>query len=144
MAITRGRKQRVTDVLGALAVATSTVAAWWLWLGWDTEHDIDPVTQSYSGPYEVWQVAGCVLSLVAIAVIGGWLLRPWTVAATMTIAFTVAWSWQADSVDASGLWAVGAILVFAGMAVGSAVFSYGARIGRNMARRKGASPQRLG
>lgn len=136
--------QRVTDVLGVLVVATSTVAVWWLWLGWDTEYDIDPITQSRSGPYEVWQVAGCVVTLIVIAVVGGWLLRPWMVAATMTVAFSVAWSWRAASVDDTGLWAVGAILVIAGMALGSAAFSYGARLGRDMGRRTGASRRRVG
>jgi hypothetical protein len=144
MTPTRDQKQRVTEVLGLLVVAASTVAVWWLWLGWDTDYDIDPITQSQSGPYEAWQVAGCVLSLIVVAVVGGWLLRPWTVAATMTVAFTVAWSWRAASVDDSGLWAVGAILVFAGMALGSAALSYGARLGRDRARRKRGRPRRVG
>lgn len=134
----------MTGVLGLLVVATSTVAVWWLWLGWDTEYDIDPISQSKSGPYEGWQVAGCVLSLIVVAVVGGWLLRPWAVAATMTVAFTVAWSSRAASVDDSGLWAVGAILVCAGMALGSAAFSYGTRFARDKAGRKGASPRRVG
>ena len=32
------------DTLGALGTAAATVVAWWAWLGWDTEYEIDPVT----------------------------------------------------------------------------------------------------
>jgi hypothetical protein len=111
---------------GVLGLAGSTVAVWWLWLGWDTEYQTDPVTGSASGPYEAWQVIGCVLSLGVIAVVGGLFLRPWIVVPTMTVPFTITWSWAAAVTDNSGLWAVGALLVFVGLASGSAGLSFGA------------------
>ncbi|GAA4263126.1 hypothetical protein GCM10022255_104850 [Dactylosporangium darangshiense] len=108
-----------------LAVAAATAATWWLWLGWDTGYQVDPVTGAMSGPYQGWQVIGCVLCLGAIAAVGGWLLSPWLVAPTMTVTFTAVWSADAAR-DETGLWAVGAVLVFIGMGVGATVLSTGA------------------
>jgi hypothetical protein len=104
------------NLFGGLFLIATTVGAWWVWLGWDTEKTVDPETGAASGPYAVWQVAGCVLTLALIAAVGGWWLRPWLVAPVMTVAFTVAWSAQAASTDGSGLWLVGAILVLVGTA----------------------------
>jgi hypothetical protein len=67
-----------------------------------------------------------VLSLGVIAVVGGLFLRPWIVVPTMTVPFTITWSWAAAVTDNSGLWAVGALLVFVGLASGSAGLSFGA------------------
>ena len=119
------RRQLTKIGLGVLGLAASTVAAWWLWLGRDTGYQTDPVTGVTSGPYEAWQVVGCVLTLALLAIVGGLFLRPWFVAPTMTVAFTAAWSWAAAATDDTGLWAVGAFLVFVGLAVGSAVVSGG-------------------
>jgi hypothetical protein len=125
--------------LGAIGLAVLTVAAWWLWLGWDTQYQNDPVTGVSSGPYEAWQVTGCVLCLAAIAVAGGLLLRPWIVISVMTVAFTVAWSWSAARTDDTGLWLVGAFLVVAGLSSGSAALSFGARYVLSSARRRRAA-----
>ncbi|MET7876302.1 hypothetical protein ABZS52_05135 [Micromonospora profundi] len=123
-------------LFGAVFLAVATVGVWLLWLGWDTEYTVDPETSSTSGPYEPWQVIGCVLTLVLLAALAGTRLSPWLVAPVMTIAFTVAWAWQAASTDDSGLWAVGGFLVLVGMAAGSTVVSLaGRRIGRSLASR---------
>ncbi|MET8308443.1 hypothetical protein [Micromonospora sp. NPDC005173] len=123
-------------LLGALFLAAATVGVWLLWLGWDTEYTVDPETGSSNGPYEPWQVIGCVLTLVLLAALAVRRLSPWLVAPVMTVAFTVPWSWQAASTDDSGLWAVGAILVLVGMAIGSTLVSLGARrVGRRLAGR---------
>ncbi|WP_250797123.1 hypothetical protein [Micromonospora phytophila] len=114
------------DLLGLPALAVATLATWWCWLGWDTRYTVDPVTGSTSGPYEPWQVVGCVLTLALLAALGGWYLNPLLAAATMTATFTVAWSWRAASTDDSGLWVVGAVLVLVGMAAGSTAVSFGA------------------
>lgn len=114
-------------------LALLTVAAWWLWLGWDTRYDVDPATGARSGPYEVWQVAGCVLTLLALAVAGGLLLRPWIVPLAMTPAFTVPWSLSAAREDGSGLWVVGAVLVALGVLAGSSLFGLGAGLLRRAA-----------
>jgi hypothetical protein len=116
--------------VGVAVLAILTVVAWWLWLGHDTEYQIDPATGMSSGPYEAWQVGGCVLSVAVLAIVGGLFLRPWAVVATMTIVFTGSWSSTAATADESGLWLVGAVLVFVGMASGSALLSFGASLVR--------------
>ena len=119
--------RRVHPLFGALFLAAATVGAWLLWLGWDTRYTVDAETGATSGPYEPWQVIGCVLTLVLLAALAGTRLSPWLVAAVMTVSFTVAWSVRAASSDDSGLWAVGAFLVLVGMAVGSTAVSFAAR-----------------
>jgi hypothetical protein len=109
-------------VAGLLAVAAATVLTWWAWLGRDTTYTLDPVTGSYSGPYTTAQVAGAVLTLAAVLV-AAVLLRvpPVPAAAAMTVAFTAAWTAQAAAEDETGLFAIGAILVLAGMTAGTTV-----------------------
>ncbi|SCL23875.1 hypothetical protein GA0070616_2809 [Micromonospora nigra] len=109
--------------LGVLILAAATVLCWVAWLSWETGYTVDPETEATSGPYSVWQVAGCVVTLAAIAVVAGWRLPPWVVAPVMTLAFTVPWSWHAARSDDSGLWVVGAVLVLIGMAAGSTAVS---------------------
>lgn len=109
------------QVGGIVAVAVLGVAIWFGWLGWDTEYQVD-AAGNQSGPYEVWQVAGCVLSLMAVlvaAVFAG--VRKFPAAAALTVAFTAAWTVSAAASDDSGLFAVGALLVLGGMAMGTAL-----------------------
>ena len=129
------------NTLGAIGTAAATVAAWWAWLGWDTEYETDPVTLHESGPYEPWQVIGCVLTLAVIAVVSGLLLAQWLAALAMTIAFTAAWSVGAVASDESGLGVVGAIGVFVGVAIGSTVLSVVAWAVRSAVRGRGHRPQ---
>ncbi|MEU7851326.1 hypothetical protein AB0B74_23845 [Micromonospora parva] len=132
MTATRGTRA----LLGVLFLAAATVGAWLLWLGWDDEYTVDSQTGATSGPYDPWQVIGCVLTLVLLAALAGTRLSPWLVAPVMTVAFTTVWSWRAASTDDSGLWVVGGILVLVGMAAGSTLVSLaGRRIGRRMAGR---------
>ncbi|MFD0785370.1 hypothetical protein ACFQZ8_15795 [Micromonospora azadirachtae] len=114
-------------LLGGLLLATATVGTWLAWLSWNTGYRIDQ-TGAVSGPYAVWQVAGCVLTLAVVAAAGGWWLSPWLVAPVMAVAFTVPWAGQAASTDGSGLWVVGATLVLMGTAVGSGVISLGTHL----------------
>ncbi|MGC5020862.1 hypothetical protein [Micromonospora sp. DT47] len=127
---------RTRALLGALILAAATVGTWWAWLGWDTGYATDPETGATTGPYQPWQVAGCVLTLALLAAVAGWWLRPWLVAPVMTVAFTGAWAAHAAATDASGLWAVGAVMVLVGMGVGTTVVSAGAHLVRR--RRRGA------
>ncbi len=116
MTIFRGR-----PALGALLLAAATVLAWLAWLGFDTQKELDPATGSETGPYSVQQVAGCVLTLAGLlvgAILAG--VPRWTAAAVMTVAFTVAWTAGAAANDDSGLFAVGAVLVAAATAAGTA------------------------
>jgi len=101
-----------------VALAVMGAACWFAWLGNDTTYQVDPATGVASGPYEAWQVLGCVLSLAVAVVLGTVRLAgPVTVLVT-TLAFTVAWSVTA-STDETGLWLVGALLVLVGVAAGA-------------------------
>ncbi|WP_327644433.1 hypothetical protein [Micromonospora zamorensis] len=132
MTATRGTRA----LLGVLFLAAATVGTWLLWLGWDTDYTVDAETGASSGPYEAWQVVGCVLTLVLLAALAATRLSPWLVATVMTVAFTAAWGWQAASTDDTGLWAVGSVLVLVGMAAGSTAVSLVARrVGRRVAGR---------
>ncbi len=86
----------------AVLLAGACLGAYWGWLGWDRSYQRDPVTGVASGPYEPWQVVGCVLSLALVAVVAG-LVRQGAVAmVVMPIAFTIAWSIPAQASDDSG------------------------------------------
>ncbi|RSM43092.1 hypothetical protein DMB66_53815 [Actinoplanes sp. ATCC 53533] len=107
---------------GLFALAAATVFTWWAWLGRDTTMTLDPATGDYSGPYTTAQVAGAVLTLAALLVTAVLLRVPaLPAAAVMTVAFTAAWTAQAAGQDESGLFAVGATLLLAGMTAGTTV-----------------------
>lgn len=119
-------------------LAGLTFATWWSWLGSDTTYQVDPVTGNRTGPYEPWQVAGCVLCLVVLAVAGTMIrLHRWVVVVVMSVVFTVAWSGAAISADRSGMWGVGALMVAIGMVAGSYAVVSGAENARTaLARRQ--------
>jgi hypothetical protein len=117
-----GTRPLVTS-LAVLALAACTLATWWLWLGSDRTYQVDPDTGVATGPYESAQVAGCVVTLAVLAVVGSLLLRPWWTVAAMTVTFVAAWSAQAAATDESGLWLVGAVMLAVGMVTGTAVVS---------------------
>ena len=107
-------------LVSVVLLAAGTAGSWWAWLGWDHTYQVDPVTGVTSGPYEAWQVVGCVLTLLVLAVLAA-LVRWWLPLAVMPIAFAVTWSAQAASEDVTGLWAVGAFMLAVGLAVGTLV-----------------------
>jgi hypothetical protein len=118
----------------SLLLAAATVGGWAAWLGWETGYRTDPVTGAVSGPYSWWQVAGCVVTLTAVAGLAGRWLHPLLVGPVMAVAFSVPWAVKAAGDDDTGLWVVGAGLVFVGTAVGAAAVAWG---GRLLARRGG-------
>jgi hypothetical protein len=122
MTSTNVRRPPAWQVLGGLGVAVLSAAAWFGWMGWDTEYDVDPVTQVSSGPYEAWQVLGCGVTLLLVLV-GALLLgvRAVVACAAQTVAFTAAWTATAATADDSGLFVVGAVLVLLGLATATAV-----------------------
>ena len=73
-----------------------------------------------TGPYAVWQVAGCVLSWIVLVWFGVRVLRPFLLTAALPVGFTAAWILTAALTDDSGLWAVGAVLVAGGTVAGNA------------------------
>lgn len=114
-------------------VAVLSAACWLAWLGWDTQYRTDPVTGDVSGPYEAWQVAGCALSLLVVAVLAVRALGGWRAVVAVAVPFTLAWVATSAPRDDSGLWAVGAVLVLLGTAAGTAVVALVTRAVRRRA-----------
>lgn len=107
-------------LLGWVAfVVLGSAAAWFGWMAWDQEYWTDPDTGIPQGPYRAWQVIGCGVTLVAIAV---WASRSrfWPTVLLLPPSFTLAWSVTASE-DDTGLWMVGAILVAIGTTVGTLI-----------------------
>jgi len=80
---------------------------------------VDPATGIASGPYEAWQVVGCVLTLLVASVVAGLAARPVVAAGWVTVPFTVCWTVSAARQDETGLFAVGALLIAVGLYLGS-------------------------
>lgn len=114
--------RRRTWTAGAAALS---VLAWAAWLAWDREYQFDPATSTTSGPYAEWQVVGCVLTLLAAAVLAGWVQRPLVAALVVTVPFTVGWTVDAALQDESGLFVVGALLIAVGLFLGSLLVAVG-------------------
>ena len=122
-------------LIAPAVVAVLAAATWLAWMGWDHEYQVD-ASGSRSGPYEAWQVAGCVLSLAVLTAAGTLFVRPWLTALCVTLAFTAAFVvTEAPRADGTGLWVVGAMLVFAGLAAGSAVVAYTVHLVRTLLNR---------
>lgn len=117
-------RRRVADRLISIAALTLLTASCWLaWMAWDDSYYNDPATGTTSGPYQAWQVIGCVLCLIALGVGATIRLAAPLVVAVMSVTFTAAWSVTAASRDETGLWIVGAMLIFVGMLCGATVIS---------------------
>ncbi|WP_051804312.1 hypothetical protein [Streptomyces griseus] len=105
-------RRKVSLFAAGLLTALAAIAAWAAWLGRDQERDVRP-DGSETGPYEVWQGAGLVLTLLLpvawMAVRGHGRAGAAGTSAGLTIAAYHDWS---D--DAGGLYAVGTLLVAAG------------------------------
>ena len=112
------------QAVGIAAVAALSALSWVGWMGWDHEYQLDPATGLQSGPYETWQVAGCGLSLLVLlvgALLAG--VRPLPASATLTVAFTAAWTVQAASADSTGMFGVGMVMLLVGLSVATAMVS---------------------
>ena len=114
--------------LAVVGIAVATVACLGLLLVGDPQVEVD-ASGHESGPYGPWQVGACVLGLAIVALVAlRWLPAP-AVIVTMPIAFTAAWSVlaaNAPSEDAN-LWPVGAMFLFVGLLLGTAVVTGAAR-----------------
>lgn len=122
----------VGAVLGALT--------WAAWLGWDRTASYDSITGTVQMPYVTLQVAGCALTVgVVTAVLAGrW--HPRAAAAGVTLGFWVVWTVDAAARDDTGLFAVGAVLLAIGLALGTTVaaaLGVGVRRAIESARRRG-------
>ncbi|GAA1140182.1 hypothetical protein [Nesterenkonia lutea] len=123
------RSQMLLRLLGWSAfVILGSAASWFAWMGWDQEYWVDSATGLEHGPYRAWQVIGCGITLVAIAI---WtsIHRCWPTVLLLPPSFTLAWSVTASE-DSTGLWVVGAIMVLVGSTVGTLIILGIARLTR--------------
>ncbi|WP_328447616.1 hypothetical protein OG780_12530 [Streptomyces sp. NBC_00386] len=105
-------RKPVPQLVSVLLLACVSLAVWAAWLGWDQHRDVQP-DGTTTGPYEVWQVIGLVLILLAPVY---WAAsRRYLAGAVLgtTAGLTVAayYDWSDDS---SGLFIVGVVLVMLG------------------------------
>ena len=108
------------ELSAVLLLAGVTVADYLAWLGWDQRRDVSSDGQG-SGPYQPWQVAGLVLVLAVVGISAIWLGYRRATVFAIPVALTAAVSvdWSPD--DESGLWVVGAFMVFIGTLAVTAV-----------------------
>ena len=98
------------------AVALGTLIAYLAWLGWDQTKERG-ADGSLHGPYQWWQVAGLVITIVALASIGGRLMPPLLPAVVIAVVLTLTWSVDAATelgTENDGLWPIGSAMIAAG------------------------------
>ena len=117
-AISAGRRPpRSVLVVGALLGAST----WGAWLGWDRTASYDVVTGTIQSPYVTLQVLGCALTVGTVTAVLAAREHPAAGAAGVGLGFWLVWTVDAASRDDSGLFAVGSVLLAAGLALGTTV-----------------------
>ncbi|MEU0087707.1 hypothetical protein [Streptomyces sp. NPDC006274] len=120
------------ELSALLVVAVVSAALWAAWLGWDQHRDVHP-DGSTTGPYEVWQVAGLVLTLLAPVYWAASRRRFAGAVLGTTLGLTAAASYDWSD-DAGGLFVIGVALItmgsFAATTAVSAVVAVVKRDGR--------------
>lgn len=92
--VTPRRRVAQTVVLAALTALSLLV-----WTGWDLATDCDPATGMSTGPWAAWQIAGTVVSVVALGVVATLRLPTGLVLGVVPLAYTVAWMGLSLTVD---------------------------------------------
>ncbi|MFF4319441.1 hypothetical protein [Streptomyces sp. NPDC001568] len=110
-----GMQKPVRELLVTLLLFMVAVAAWAGWLGWDQERDVQP-DGSTTGPYEVWQVIGLVLTLL-VAVYWAASRQYVTAAVLGTSAGLAVAAFYDWSDDGSGLYVLGVGMILIGSLV---------------------------
>ena len=117
-------KPPTSSLQAAAALVAATALTYMVWLGWDRQRDVDPVTHETSGPYEVWQVIGVAAVLALLAGTAAWLRHPMAAIVVIPVTFIVCWSVGAATdthVVGANLWPIGAVGVAVGCLAGTAV-----------------------
>lgn len=93
-----------------MLVAASSLN-YWGWLGWDRYKDLQP-NGGETGPWQAWQIIGCVVVLTAIVAYAARLGHPRLAVAVTTLTTTLSFSitGMTDPYN-DGLWGVGAVLI---------------------------------
>lgn len=108
-------RQKPPSAITAVALVALTTLFWWLFLG----RDIAAPAGGHT--YETLGVVVCGILLTALVVVGSLLVPAWLAVVAVALPFTVATGVQAASMDDSGLWAVGTLLVLVGAFGGGAI-----------------------
>jgi hypothetical protein len=138
------------DRRAALWLAATTVVAYVALLGWDQHYDYDPATQTYSGPYQPWQVVTLAALMAVMAATAGWAGQAKTAFVVIPAVLTLIWSFDAasigdasitdrDSTDAN-LWPVGAMMLAGVSFAGAWVVAMGASLLRTIRNRRLGQP----
>ena len=121
MRLTRSRDWSPLEQGAAVVlIALLSAGLWFGWFGWDTEYQSDPGTGRMTGPYEIWQGVAALLCGIVVVGLAYRLLHFVVAVVVLSASFTLAWISTASAMDASGLWAVGAVLLAFGATFGSA------------------------
>ena len=120
--VPRARRIGASVRIGAVLAAAS-LANYLAWLGWDQERDVEP-DGSLSGPYQPWQVAGLVIVLGILAALAGRRGHPKVGTLGIAGVMWLAWSIDAAMSDDSGLWAVGAVMLFPAVFLGVGLVAF--------------------
>ncbi len=96
-----------------------------VWLAWDQQRDVNPVTGRETGPYEPWQVIGVGAVLLLLALIAGWQRHAVLAIIVIPTVFTACWVIDAatEQTPDANLWPIGAALLAAGCVLGMAMFA---------------------
>ncbi|SNS17629.1 hypothetical protein SAMN06893096_102359 [Geodermatophilus pulveris] len=129
------RPRRPVFAAGVLLGAVT----WGAWLGWDRTASYDVVTGTVQTPYVTLQVLGCALTVGAVTAVLAARWHPVPGAAGVGSGFWLVWTVDAASRDDSGLFAVGAVMLAVGPALGTTVAAaagVGVRAATNAVRRR--------
>lgn len=116
---------QTSQAVVTVAVALATVANYALWLAWDQERDVDPVTMAETGPYEPWQVVGAAAVLALLAFAAGWRGHPLLAIIVIPTVFTACWVIDAatEVTPDANLWPIGAAFLGVGTFGGAALLA---------------------
>ncbi|MFI5937321.1 hypothetical protein [Actinoplanes sp. NPDC051494] len=129
---------RTLGWVAGLAVLSG--GAYWALLGWDSEKDFHPDTNSYTGPWSAWQVLGLAAIVGLLAFAAGRAGRPGLATAVIPVAITTGFVVTASTdPQGDGLWPIGAALVALGTVAGVVLVAYVTRALSQLRRPSAAS-----
>jgi hypothetical protein len=111
------RRPAVAFGLGAVLGALT----WAAWLGWDRTASYDVVAGTMQKPYVTLQVLGCALTVGLVTAVLAARWHPTAAAIGVTLGFWLVWTLHARAHDASGLYALGSVMLAIGLAAGTTV-----------------------
>lgn len=122
MRLTRSRDRPPLEQWSfVVLISLLSAGLWFGWFGWDAEYQYDAATGEMTGPYEIWQGVAAFLCGVVVVGLAYRLLHFLVALLVIPASFTLAWVGTAFTMDSTGLWVVGAILVALGTTFGTAV-----------------------